>query len=72
MRTNMNLLFYLKKRPNYKSGPVAIYLRFGLDGDRRETSTGRSCEPARWNAAAGRASGTKEESRTLNACLDDL
>jgi site-specific recombinase XerD len=72
MRTNMNLLFYLKKRSGYKNGPVAIYLRFGINGQRAETSTGKTCEPGRWNAQAGRASGTKEEIRTLNAYLDGL
>jgi hypothetical protein len=34
MRTNVNLLFYLKKRPTYKNGPIAIYLRFTVDGQR--------------------------------------
>jgi site-specific recombinase XerD len=72
MRTNMNLLFYLKKRSGYKNGPVAIYLRFGINGQRAETSTGKTCEPSRWNTQAGRASGTKEEIRTLNAYLDSL
>jgi hypothetical protein len=32
MRTNINLLFYPKKRPTYKSGPVVIYLRFTVEG----------------------------------------
>lgn len=72
MRTNMNLLFYLKKRSGYTNGPVAIYLRFGINGQRAETSTGKTCEPSRWNTQAGRASGTKEEIRTLNAYLDSL
>ncbi len=72
MRIQMNLLFYLKKRSSYKSGPVAIYLRFNINGQRAETSTGKTCEPSRWNAQAGRASGTKEDIRTLNAYLDSL
>lgn len=72
MRTTMNLLFYLKKRSNYRSGPVTIYLRFNINGGRAETSTGKACEPSRWNAQAGRASGTKEDVRTLNAYLDSL
>jgi hypothetical protein len=46
MRTQLNLLFYLKKRLNYQSGPVAIYLRFNGNGQRAETSTGKVCEPA--------------------------
>ncbi len=66
------MLFYLKKRSSYKSGPVAIYLRFNINGQRAETSTGKTCEPSRWNAQAGRASGTKEDIRTLNAYLDSL
>lgn len=72
MRTNINLLFYLKKRSNYKSGPVAIYLRFTVEGQRAEASTGKTCEPLRWNAQAGRAHGTKEDVRILNAYLDKL
>jgi site-specific recombinase XerD len=72
MRTNMNLLFYLKKRSTYKTGPIAIYLRFNVGGQRAETSAGKTCVPSRWNAQAGRASGTKEEIRTLNTYLDGL
>lgn len=72
MRTNMNLLFYLKKRSTYKNGPVIIYLRFTVNGGRAETSTGKSCDPNRLNAQAGRASGTKEDTRVLNAYLDKL
>jgi site-specific recombinase XerD len=68
----MNLLFYLKKRSTYKNGPVTIYLRFTVGGRRAETSTGKSCDPTRWNTQAGRAIGTKEESRVLNAYLDKL
>jgi site-specific recombinase XerD len=72
MRTNMNLLFYLKKRSNYESGPVAIYLRFTVDGHRAEASAGKTCEPSRWNVQSGRANGTKEDVRVLNAYLDKL
>uniref|UniRef100_UPI0032DE400C Arm DNA-binding domain-containing protein n=1 Tax=Mucilaginibacter sp. Bleaf8 TaxID=2834430 RepID=UPI0032DE400C len=45
MRAQLNLLFYLKKRSNYQSGPVAIYLRFNVNGQRSETSTGKICKP---------------------------
>lgn len=72
MRTQVNLLFYLKKRATYKSGPVTIYLRFTIEGQRTEVSTGKNCEPTRWNGQAGRATGTKEDVRTLNAYLDML
>ena len=72
MKTNFSLLFYLKKQKNYKSGPAAIYMRITVNGKRSENSTGRECEPSRWNAHAGRANGTKEVTRALNAYLDDL
>lgn len=72
MRTQVNLLFYLKKRATYKSGPVAIYLRFTVEGQRAEVSTGKTCDPARWNGQAGRANGSKEDVRGLNMYLDTL
>jgi site-specific recombinase XerD len=72
MKTNFSLLFYLKKQKNYKSGPATIYMRITVNGKRSENSTGRECEPSRWNSHAGRANGTKEATRSLNAYLDDL
>lgn len=72
MFTTFNVLFYLKKRSTYKSGPVPIYLRIGVNGRRTEVSVGRECDPSRWNSHAGRATGTKEGARTLNAFLDTL
>ncbi|WP_442796362.1 site-specific integrase [Pelobium manganitolerans] len=72
MRTNLSLLFFPKKRINYTDGPVAIYIRFTVDGQRAEASTGKTCDPKRWNPRARRASGTKEEIKTLNAQLDGI
>jgi site-specific recombinase XerD len=72
MRTNFSLLFYIRKQTNYKSGPVAIYLRITVAGKRAEMATGRECDPARWNNKAGRGTGTKDDIRTLNAFLDNL
>ncbi|MCO5947044.1 site-specific integrase [Mucilaginibacter flavidus] len=72
MKTNFSLLFYLKKPKNYQNGNVPIYLRITIDGKRAETSTGRECEPALWNSAAGRFKGTKEEIKSFNAYLDNL
>ena len=61
MRINMNLLFYLKKkRSTYKNGSITIYSRFTVDGRLAETSTGKSCDPNRWNANAGRGEGPKQ------------
>jgi hypothetical protein len=71
MKTNLSLLFFLKKPKNYKDGaPRFIYLRITVDGQRAELSAGREIEPDRWNAKAAKAIGTKEETKTLNTFLD--
>lgn len=72
MKTNFSLLFYLKRQKNYKTGPAPIYMRITVNGKRSENSTGRECEPSRWNTYAGRANGTKEATKAMNAYLDDL
>lgn len=72
MSTNYSLLFYLKKPKNYVGGSKPIYMRITVAGEPKEISTGRECDPLRWNAKANRAKGTKEEIRNLNAYLDTL
>lgn len=67
---SFGLLFYLKKPKNYQKGEIPIYLRITVDGIPRELSVKRTCDPARWNPDAGRASGTKESIKTLNGYLD--
>lgn len=66
------LLFYLKRRANYSSGELPIYMRVTIDGDRFEVATKRHCEPERWNSISGRKQGSKEDVRQLNAYLDSL
>jgi|SRR5690606_11369378 len=72
MSTNYSLLFYLKKPKNYAGGAKPIYMRITVTGGPKEVSTGRECDPSRWNAKGNRAKGTKEEIRNLNAYLDTL
>lgn len=72
MSVHLNLLFYLKKPKNYQSGPIHVYLRITVDGKRAELSTSRECEPSRWNSKGGKASGTRESSKSLNCYLDTL
>ena len=72
MQTNFNLLFYLKKPKHYTSSTIAIYARITINGKRVEFSTGRECNPERWNSSAGRSSGTKEDSKALNSYLDTI
>jgi integrase len=72
MRSNFHLLFYLRKQKNFKGGSMAIYMRITVNGKRADMSAGRECDPAKWNGHAGRAIGTKEETRALNNYLDSL
>jgi site-specific recombinase XerD len=72
MKSNFHLLFYLRKQKNFKGGPMAIYMRITVSGKRADMSAGRECDPAKWNSQAGRAIGTKEETRALNNYLDSL
>jgi len=64
------ILFILRKRKNGSRGPLPIYVRLTVNGSRIELSTSRVCDPAGWHKGTGRASGNKEDARTLNAYLD--
>ncbi len=72
LEKSFSLLFYLKKPKNYLKGLMPIYLRITVDGIPKEISTGRQCDPERWNSNAGRCSGTKEDAKSLNAYLDTV
>jgi len=72
LEKRFSLLFYLKKPKNYEKGLMPIYLRLTIDGIPKEISTARQCEPDRWNSNSGRAYGTTEQVKSLNAFLDAL
>ena len=72
MSTNYSLLFYLKKPKNYVSGPKPIYMRITVNGTPKEVSTGRECDPSKWNSKANRVKGTTEAVKTMNGYLDTL
>lgn len=72
MQSNFSCLFYLKKTKDYVSGPVPIYLRITVNGQRAEMSVGRDCLPEKWNSQVGLALGTKENIKVLNAYLSIL
>lgn len=67
-----SLLFRLKKPRGYEKGNMLVYMRITVDNERTEMSVNREFDPARWNKRAGRATGTKEDARALNAYLDTL
>lgn len=72
MSQRFSLLFYFKKPKNNSKQLLPIYMRISLANARTEISTQRKWDPARWNSDAGRALGTKEDARGLNAHLDTL
>lgn len=72
MLSNLNLLFYLKKPKHYVSGPLPIYIRITAEGKQCELSLRRKCDPEKWDPKVGRASGTKETFKALNAYLDTV
>jgi integrase len=73
MSRRFNLLFYLKKPKKYEEGGLMpIYMRVGVGGKRTEFATQREWDPTKWNSSAGRANGTKEAAKELNAFLDTL
>jgi len=55
-----------------KENVRAIYLRVTVDGISRETSTKQKWDAGRLNQKSERASGTREDARTLNLFLDSL
>src|SRR6202007_27232 len=57
---------------NYVSGPVPIYLRITVNGERAETTSSRECDPNLWNSHSARLKGTTENVRSFNAYLDNL
>lgn len=71
METNYSVLFYLKKPKGWTKGPAPIYMRITVNGDGKEVSTGRQCEPERWCSSAHREKGTKESTKLLNSYLDE-
>ncbi len=73
MVTNrFSLLFRLKKPNGYVKGNMPVYMRITIDSVRTELSVNREFDPDRWNKKSGRATGNKEDAKTLNAYLETL
>lgn len=73
LEKSFGLFFFLKKpKTENADGLRYVYLRLTVDGVSKEVSTNRLWTPVKWNAAAGKATGTKEESKTLNSFVDSF
>ncbi|HEX2534003.1 MAG TPA: site-specific integrase [Chitinophagaceae bacterium] len=69
---SLHLLFRLRKFSTQQQGTHPIYLRITLGNQRLEWSLHRQWDPLRWNHKTGKATGTKEDARELNAYLDTV
>lgn len=72
MNKTLKILFYLKKRVGYTSGPLPIYLRVTVDSQRMEGASQREIDPDKWDAGKQLARGNTTEARQLNSFLDSL
>ncbi|PWS32176.1 site-specific integrase [Pedobacter paludis] len=63
-------VFFFQKTPKTPQKIRYVYLRITVDGTPREKSTKRKWSADRWDQKLGRATGTKEDAKILNAYLD--
>lgn len=72
MDTRLSVLFHGKRTKSQNALSLSIYLRVTIDGQRMEISTKRTIEKDKWSSISGKAKGSLEEARNLNAYLDLL
>lgn len=72
LEMSFGLLYFLKQPKNRECEERYVYLRITVNGQSRELSTKRVWFCSRWSQSAGKATGTKEDSKNLNAYLDAL
>jgi len=72
MEKSFGLFFYLKKPKSYRDSDIPVYLRITVNGRAVDISTKSKCDPQKWNAAAGRATGKTDAVKSLNALLEVL
>jgi site-specific recombinase XerD len=70
MSQSFKVLFFLKKGKGCNKKFLPIYVRVTIDGERAEWTVQRNWDSTKWNQQNGRASGNKEEAKSLNQYLD--
>jgi hypothetical protein len=71
LENSFGLIFFLKASRN-ESNIRIVYFRITVDGIPKEASTRRKWDSKRWNQKTERATGTKEDAKSLNFFLDSL
>jgi site-specific recombinase XerD len=69
--TTFSVLFWANQSKT-RNGLTPLYARITIDGKRAEISLKRTISYDAWDSVRGRAKGTKEEAKTLNAYLDHV
>lgn len=72
LEKSFGLLFFLKKTKCSKGDERLLYCRITVNGIQKEFSTKRTWNKNRWDQSANRATGNKEDVKTLNHYLDTL
>jgi len=71
LESSFGMTFFLKSSAK-STGERYVYLRITVDGVPKETSTKRKWDVMRWEQKTERATGNKEDARTLNFFLNSL
>lgn len=71
LQNSFGFTFFLKASAK-KENVRAIYLRVTVDGISKEASIKQRWDATRWNQKLERATGTREDAKTLNLFLDSL
>ncbi|MCS4165140.1 site-specific integrase [Sphingobacterium sp. BIGb0116] len=72
LEKSFGLLFFLKKTKFSKGTERLLYGRITINGISKEFSTKRNWYKDRWNQGANRATGNKEDAKSINHYLDAL
>jgi len=70
--STLNVSFLIRKNRSNKLGEAPIYIRFSIDNERVEISTGRHIKPTDWNSKLNKAITKKKGAGQLNKFLDVL
>lgn len=71
LESSFGITFFLKSSVK-STNEKYIYLRITVDGVPKETSTKRKWDTKRWEQKTARATGNKEDAKTLNLFLNSL
>lgn len=70
--STLNVSFLIRKNRSNKLGEAPIYMRFSINNERAEISTGRSINPQDWDSKLNKAITKKKGAGQFNKFLDVL